>query len=144
MRHWLCITNEENWKIVKKKNIWGIREKDRNSKPVQKLEQNDLLVFYIKQRMVGGVFKASSSVFKSDAKLFSPSGFRENETFPYRLRLERILVPERPIDFLPLVPDLSFIRRKDKKWAGSIFGKAMRQIPRKDYEIIVKELNKSK
>ncbi len=23
MRFWLCITTEENWKVIKEKNVWG-------------------------------------------------------------------------------------------------------------------------
>ncbi len=24
MAYWLCITNEENWKVIREKNIWGL------------------------------------------------------------------------------------------------------------------------
>ena len=31
MAYWLCITTEENWKVIKQKNIWGVQEKHRNT-----------------------------------------------------------------------------------------------------------------
>ena len=30
MTHWLCITTEENWKVIKEKNIWGVAERHKN------------------------------------------------------------------------------------------------------------------
>jgi len=27
MTYWLCITNREDWEIIKKNNIWGVTEK---------------------------------------------------------------------------------------------------------------------
>jgi len=27
MTYWLCITNREDWEIIKKNNIWGVPEK---------------------------------------------------------------------------------------------------------------------
>ena len=26
MTYWLCITNEENWNVVKTKNVWGVAD----------------------------------------------------------------------------------------------------------------------
>jgi hypothetical protein len=31
MTYWLCITNEENWNVVREKNIWGVAERHRNT-----------------------------------------------------------------------------------------------------------------
>jgi predicted RNA-binding protein len=31
MNYWLCITNEENWKVIREKNIWGVPERHKNT-----------------------------------------------------------------------------------------------------------------
>lgn len=31
MTYWLCITNEENWQVVKQKNVWGVAQRHKNT-----------------------------------------------------------------------------------------------------------------
>ncbi len=31
MTYWLCITNEDNWKVIKDKKIWGVSERHKNT-----------------------------------------------------------------------------------------------------------------
>ena len=30
MAYWLCITTEENWKVIKEKNVWGVQEQQKD------------------------------------------------------------------------------------------------------------------
>lgn len=140
MKYWFCITNEENWEVVKKRKIWGIIERYQNQ--AGKVEAHDLLTFYVKPKRIGGIFKTVSTIFKSNERIFDTVGFAKKEIFPYRLRLEPILVPKKLVEFPPLITKLDFIKRKDNKWGGSIFGKTMRQISKNDYELIFHELKK--
>lgn len=46
MNYWLCITNEENWKVVKEKNIWGVSRK----KDLENVRVGDVLVLLSQTR----------------------------------------------------------------------------------------------
>jgi len=78
MAHWLCITTEENWKVIKKKNIWGVPKRHKNT--IAKVKPGDKLLVYIKQERdkdkiveprIVAVYEATSEVFKDSKKEFS-------------------------------------------------------------------------
>ena len=66
--YWLCVTNEENWKVVRCERIWGVS--DRNKSLMQRVKRGDLLVFYVKKKKIGGVFEVLSDPFKDEHKVF--------------------------------------------------------------------------
>jgi predicted RNA-binding protein len=57
MNYWLCITNEENWNVVKAKNIWGVPERHRNT--ILKVKKGDKLLMYLKQEKINDELKES-------------------------------------------------------------------------------------
>ena len=142
MTCWLCITNEENWNVVKEKNIWGVPERHRNT--IAKVKKGDKLLMYlmqekiveeIKDSRISGIFEASSEVFEDGTRIFKVPKGMVNETFPLRIKLTPVKILETPEEFKPLIPKLSFITNK-KKWSGHLIGKAMRPIPEDDFELI--------
>ena len=48
MKYWLCITTHDNWEVVKKKNVWGVPKRHKNT--IAKVKPGDRLVFYVKQK----------------------------------------------------------------------------------------------
>ncbi|MCD6456376.1 MAG: EVE domain-containing protein, partial [Methanophagales archaeon] len=130
MNYWLCVANEENWGIAKEKNIWGVSERHKNQ--LNKVEVNDLLVFYLRQEKlmdkvfpsrISGIFKAVSKAFKDEKKIFSP--IIGEEIFPYRVKLEPVITPKEPVEFKPLIQKLDFITNK-KVWASHLLEKAIK------------------
>ncbi len=138
-KYWLCVVNEENWRIVREKLLWGVS--DRYRRRMEELHAGDLLVFYVRPKRLGGIFKAVSEPFVDRRPVFSSEGFRAGEVFPHRVRLEPVLVPPEPVPFEPLVPELGFIKNK-QKWTGHLRG-AMRPIPEEDYEVLRAALEKA-
>ena len=146
MNYWLCITNEENWKVVKAKNIWGVPE--GHKKQLNEVEIGDFFVFYLKGEKVkdvrlppriSGIFKVVSKPFKDENKIFSSVGFKNDEIFSHRVKLDPLIIKNK--EFKPFIPKLTFIKNK-KKWQGHIQGKAMRSIPKEDFKLIMKDLSK--
>lgn len=131
-KYWLCVVNEENWKVVKNKNVWGVSEKYRKS--LGAVEIGDFLTFYVKKSKVGGIFVTFSEPFISTEKLYASADPKKQKIYPHRIRLRPVVVPEKLKDFKPLIPELKFIVNK-KKWFGSI-RLAMRTIPKEDFELI--------
>ena len=136
--------------MVKSRKVWGVSEMHRNQ--ISRVKPGDVLVFYVKQERkekttipsrVVGIFEAASKSFVDDSRIFSPAGFSENERFPHRVRLKPIIVPEKPLEFKPLIPKLKFIRNK-RRWSGHLMGKAMREIPEEDCRMIRKAMEGAK
>ncbi|MEM2189951.1 MAG: EVE domain-containing protein [Archaeoglobaceae archaeon] len=143
MAFWLCITTEENWEIIKNKNIWGVPERHKNT--ISKVKNGDRLLIYLKQERkddeikeprIVAEFEATSEVFKDSSRIFkSPKGMG-NEIFPLRIKIKPVEIFIEPIDFKSLIPKLDLIKNK-KKWTGHLMGKAMREISEKDYATII-------
>ncbi|KUH34829.1 hypothetical protein APY94_00190 [Thermococcus celericrescens] len=139
MKYWLCITNRDNWEVVKKKNVWGVAKRHKNT--IAKVKPRDKLVFYVKQERkdkevlepkIVGIFEVVSEHYTDSSRIFkSPSHL--NETYPLRVKIKPIKLGE--VGFKPLIPKLKFITNK-KKWSGHLMGKAMREIPEEDYKLI--------
>ena len=132
VNYWFCVTNEENWKVVKTRKVWGVS--DRNRRRMEEVKLGDVLIFYVKPQMLAGVFKIISEPFESHEKIFSTSGFAVKEEFPHRVKLESLIVPKKPMIFKILVPKLKFILNKEK-WMGHL-RRAMQMVSKDDYEII--------
>lgn len=143
MTYWLCITTEENWKVIKEKNIWGVQEKHRNT--IAKVKPGDKCLIYVMSTKkddeivpprIMGVYEVVSEVFKDTSKIFRPPERNRNEVFPLRIKLKPIKIFEKSVDFKSLIPKLKFITNK-RKWTGHIQGKAMREIPEEDCKLIL-------
>ena len=142
MAYWLCITTEENWKVIKQKNVWGVQEKHRNT--IAKVKPGDKCLIYVMSTRkddevipprIMAVYEVTSEVFKDSSRIFKPPARNKNETFPLRIKLKPVKIFEKPIDFKSLIPKLKFITNK-KRWTGHIQGKAMREISEEDYRLI--------
>lgn len=110
--YWLCVTNQKNWEVIKEQKIWGISK--RNQKLLARTNIGDILVFYVKPKKLGGIFKIITEPFEASERIFSSDGFGENEVFPCRVKLEILHLPKTLKNFEPLVPKLRFIARKEK------------------------------
>jgi len=141
--YWLCILNRENFESVKKNKVWGVSERHKNQ--IHRTKVGDKLAFYLisevkgKERLepaIGGIAEVASEVFVNKRKIF-PSAKIEGEVYPYRIKIKNLEVfkPEKP--FKPLIEKLNFITNK-KKYSGHLIGRAMRAIPREDFELLVK------
>ncbi|USS41579.1 EVE domain-containing protein [Thermococcus aggregans] len=139
MKYWLCITNRDNWEVIKEKNIWGVPKRHKNT--IAKVKPGDKLLIYVKQERkdkqilepkIVGIFEVVSEPYEDSKRIFkSPPHL--NETYPLRVKIKPVKLGE--IDFKPLIPKLKFITNK-KKWSGHLMGKAMREIPEEDYKLI--------
>jgi predicted RNA-binding protein len=137
MRYWLCVTNQENWEVIREKNIWGVEERHRNS--ILKVKPGDKLLIYVMgtknenetlpPRIVA-VYEAISEMFTDSSRIF------KGKLYPLRIRLRPIAVFSKPLNFRELVPKLSFIKNK-RVWVGHIRGRAMREISERDFETVL-------
>lgn len=140
MTYWLCITNSENWEVIRKENVWGVADRHKNT--ISKVNLGDKLVIYGIQEKIGddrilepriyGIFEVISKVYRDAKKIFKS---RRGELYPNRVKIKPIKIPDNPIEFKPIIEKLEFIKNK-KKWNTHLFGRAMREIPEKDFKTI--------
>ena len=123
-----------------KKESLGVSERFKNI--IQKVRQEDKLVFYVMQTRknseiipsrIAGTFEAVSEPFKDSAKIFKK--YKTESTFPYRVKIKPLRIFDELIEFKKLVPKLGFIKNK-RYWVGSL-RRAMILVSEKDYRIMV-------
>jgi len=143
---WICISNKTNIEIMLKNDVWGVAERYQNI--ISKVKKGDILLFYKMQEgsgkviipsLVIGIFEVISDVYYDPKPLFKAGPRMGNETFPQRIRIKPIKIFKKPIEFKPLIDELSFIKNK-KMWSGSL-RTAMRVIPEEDYQKIISAEN---
>lgn len=144
MAYWICITNEENWKVIRERNVWGVSERHKNT--IAKVKSGDKLLIYLKQERDGdavkeprivAIYEAVSEVFRDSSRIFKTPQNMRGEIFPVRIKIKPIKIFDKPVEFKPLIPKLKFITNK-RKWHGHLMGRAMREIPKEDYRVITK------
>lgn len=148
MTAWLCILNRANFEVVKKAHIWGVSERHKNQLAKSKI--GDICAFYIfpdrsigeRTSSIGGVLEIVSDSYFDNSELFGPHRDPE-ERFPYRVRIKPIKIYQPELPFADLVPLLKFITNKPN-YGSHLLGKAMRQIPDEDLDLIIKRGSKIK
>ena len=138
VNYWLCVTNGENWGVIRERDVWGVPKRSRGR--IERVRRGDYLVFYVIPGRVCGVFRAVSEPFVSEEPIFSWVEFGRPEVFPYRVRVEPVILPVEPLEFRVVVPRLGFIGNK-VRWSVYLRN-AMRPIPEEDYEVIVSSLRR--
>jgi predicted RNA-binding protein len=140
MTYWLCILTRDNWEKVQQYKTWGVAERHRNT--IAQVDPGDHFLFYVVsekrnnarlESAVVGRAEAASAVYKDTKKIFSS---KKREVYPLRINLTTVeSFPEIP--FKPLIFELEFIKNK-KRWSGHLQGKAMRVIPERDFNTLVR------
>lgn len=142
MACWLCITTEDNWNVVRQRNVWGVAERHANT--IARVKPKDKCLMYVmttkKNReiippRIVAAYEVASEVSRDTTRIFKSPPYK-NEIYPLRIKLKPIKIFSKPINFKPLIPKLKFIKNK-QKWTGHIQGKAMREIPEEDYNLIL-------
>jgi len=143
MVRWFASSNRVNWEIIKKLNVWGIPGRNKNI--ISNVKPGDSLLIYIAQQKEGdkvlpsalaGAFEIVSAGYEDRTPIFRTPEKMGNEVFPYRVRLKPVNIFPEPLEFKPLIPDLTFITNKTM-WSGHL-RQAMREIPEEDYQFILK------
>lgn len=146
MQYWMAITNEDNWQVIKEKKKWGVSKSYLN--PISRTEIGDMLLTYCIEEIrketkipsrVTASYKIISKPEKENTAIFK-NPYKRKEIFPWRINLELIEISDPPVEFKPLIKELKFIKNK-KMWTGHI-RKAMRTIPKEDYETILRNFKK--
>ncbi len=131
--YWLCVTRQENWEVIKKRRIWGVSERQRKS--INQTKPDDILVFYVIPKKITGIYRVVSYPYEEQKALFPEGGM-----YPYRVKIEPLIILKEPKDFTPLISLLSITRGK-KNW-NAILQRVMIKMDENDFRIIQEYLRK--
>ncbi|MFC1639227.1 EVE domain-containing protein, partial [Gemmatimonadota bacterium] len=140
MNYWLVVTSPANFRIDRDQigfHMQGLPHRSRKS--VQRMEKGDRVVYYImKLQRFGATATITGDYVEDHSKLWTD----EDEVWPARRPSEPDLVlqDDELIDAKRLVPELSFIEKKDR-WGTYLQG-SIRQIPEEDFRLIESEMRK--
>jgi predicted RNA-binding protein len=143
MTHWIASSNRDNAKILDAKHIWGVPK--RNKTLMQRVKPGDTILVYVRQEKeddtilpsaITGAYEVVSEPYEDHARIFTTPPQMGDEVFPFRMKVKPVAVFPEPLEFKPLIPDLTFITNK-KMWSGHL-RQAMREIPEEDYHLILR------
>lgn len=103
MNVWLCPVKLKNWRIIKKKKLFGVPK--RALKAFSHLRPRDILVFYILKPVNGiiAIGRVESKVFENYQDIWGKG------RYPFRVRIE--LIPEFTTNKNESIPLSSFFGR---------------------------------
>lgn len=143
MTHWIASSNRDNQKILEKKHVWGVPKRNRNL--MHRVKPGDTILIYVRQEKeddtilpsaITGAYEVVSEPYEDHSRLFTTPPHMGDEVFPFRMKVRPVAVFAEPLEFKPLIPDLTFITNK-KMWSGHL-RQAMREIPEEDYRLVLK------
>ena len=143
MTHWIASSNRENAKILDTKRVWGVPRRNRTL--MHRVKPGDTILMYVRQEKeddtilssaITGAYEVVSEPYEDHSRLFTTPPHMGDEVFPFRMKVRPVAVFAEPLEFKPLIPDLTFITNK-KMWSGHL-RQAMREIPEEDYRLILK------
>ena len=140
MKYWLVVTSAENFKHDRENlgfSLQGIPM--RYKRQVQKMNLGDKVVYYIMGlQKFGAIARITGEYVEDHSKVW----INDDEKWPARRPSEQeiSLQDDELIDAKKLVPDLSFIEKKDR-WGVYLQG-SIREIPEEDFRLIESEMRK--
>ena len=140
--YYIAVTNEDNWPVVRDKHIWGLPEGRENL--IRRLKKGDYLFIYLMSSNKGneflpprlaGLFQVASAPYRDSKRIF------KGRLYPNRVKLKPVLIPEKPVEFKPLVPKLAFIKNK-QFWAAHL-RPGLAKIPEHDFKLLKEALERA-
>lgn len=140
MQYWLVVTSPDNFRLDRETINFKLQGYSyRMRKQVQKMAVGDRVVYYImKLQKFGATATITGDYYEDSSKTWTD----DKEMWPARRpsKPDIVLNDDELIDTKRLVPDLTFIKRKDV-W-GIYFQGSIKPIPEEDFKLIESEMKK--
>lgn len=121
---WLCITNWNNWGIIKKEKVYGFNEQNKHY--YDDLKIGDKVIIYVIPKRIGGLYKILNVNYKGNVQL--PDG-----NYPYRIALKENLVPKELLDVTARTIGNLSIFKNSIRWGSVLMGRSILKLKRDDY-----------
>jgi len=140
MQYWLIVTSPDNFKCDREHlNFRYQGLPNRFRKQVQRMKIDDRVVYYImKIQKFGATATITGEYYNDSSKVWTDN----DEMWPARRpsKPDVVLDDDELIDAKKLIPDLSFIEKKE--FWGTYFQGSIKTIPEEDFKLIESEMKK--
>ena len=127
MKYWLILTNEENWEVISKSEIYGFDKK--NKKNLELINESDLVVVYVIPKKIGGLFKIEKKAYLTDVNMKSGS-------YPNKIKLKKILIPKCFLEINDIIVGQISIFQGAIRWGSILMGRSIIELNKQDYKLI--------
>jgi predicted RNA-binding protein len=131
IKYWIVVVSKDHVEIGKKLGI--VQANHGKAAPVKRMKPGDYVIYYSPKIAYEG--KEPLKQFTAIARVKEGDVY-EAEMGPGRITSRRDVtyLPCNPVDIKPLIPELSFIRKKES-W-GFVFRYGFFEIPKVDFDLI--------
>lgn len=141
--YWMVVQTPENFQISKTHGftVHGLRSRYRRR--VQRMEPEDLILFYISGiRKWGAITKITSRYFKDREPIWRAVDYDDN--FPYRVKMKpNIILEEKDyIDAMEIGPRLEYVKRWIPERWQLAFHDSLHLLPQRDFRLIEGEMKR--
>ncbi|MCB9362056.1 hypothetical protein H6504_01345 [Candidatus Woesearchaeota archaeon] len=128
---WLGLTSLDNWDLIKGNQTYAFKKQIS----YQKVSVDDIIIFYIIPKSLGGIFKVVSK------QVTNPIDF-SGANYPYQILMEKILI----LDELLIIDDkfknyqitdsISIFKNRIR-WGTVLMGKDLIELKEDDYDFLL-------
>lgn len=134
VKYWFIITDNNNWEIIKKHNIYAINSDNK----YKLLNIGDFLVMYLLPKQISGIFKIVNLNSIKTQKFPNKKYKYYFDIIPLIILKSPILIDDKWSKF-KLLENISLFK-KAKRWGAVIMGKSILEITKKDFEIFENQI----
>jgi predicted RNA-binding protein len=135
-KYWIVVASKDHVNIGKKLGV--VQANHGKASGLRRMSAGDYVIFYSSKNNFENKdpykkFTAIAKVKEGDVY----KGYMSSGSEPYRRDVE--FIPSEEADIIPLIPKLTFIRKKES-W-GFVFRFGLFEIPKEDFETIARSMN---
>jgi predicted RNA-binding protein len=135
-KYWIVVASKDHVSIGKKLGV--VQANHGKASGLRRMSAGDYIIFYSSKNNFEK--KDPYKKFTAIAKVKAGNvynGYMSSGSEPYRRDVE--FIPSKEADIIPLIPKLTFIRKKES-W-GFVFRFGLFEIPKEDFETIARNMN---
>jgi predicted RNA-binding protein len=135
-KYWIVVASKDHVNIGKKLGV--VQANHGKASGLRRMSAGDYVIFYSSKNNFENKdpykkFTAIAKVKEGDVY----KGYMSSGSEPYRRDVE--FIPSEEADIIPLIPKLTFIRKKES--CGFVFRFGLFEIPKEDFETIARSMN---
>jgi predicted RNA-binding protein len=133
-RYWLVITNDENWDIIQRENIYAINSDNK----YKQLQTEDFVVIYLVPKQISGIFKIKNLKSRKGMKFTNKKYKYYFDIIPLIILYSPILIDDK-WSKTRIIKNISIFKNA-KRWGAVLMGKSILEITKEDFEVFKEAL----
>lgn len=108
-KYWIWSTSNENWRILREKNVWA----SRSRRWTYKVQKGDEIIFYVRgTNCFMGIFEVVSDWYENQELIWTDEETERKKRYPFEVKIKPVAIGK--VNFWELVPKFNFIPKEKK------------------------------